>query len=1126
MVATSVTGAEGLQLGGLPPGLRFDLRAAHSDSASALVDAANDGHPSGPPVAGIQPWQKLPWSPINKPRGRWTRLQYADPELRDGPSIVHDPVRKRLILFGGFDGSDYHNDTWVFDEDGGTEWRPLHVDGPLPPGRSLHVAVYDSVADAMIAYGGSSAGPHFGDIWMLDLHGHSGWHELPQADEPRPARRGGCVGTLDIARHRLIISGGEADFRSLNDVWTYAFDTGHWTQIVPEARELARPHLALAYDSRRNRWLGFGGDAADVSNELWSWDLVRNVGWARLDYADQGPVADFSPNAVYDPVRDRLIVLGGAGYPQNQIDLSVIDLSRETRGRRLTLPGEQPPALMGAAAVYDPVRDRVLVFGGTTFDSQVLGDVWALSLRDSMRWTRLSGPGPGAPSPRAYASSIYDPQAQRWLVMFGWDGNKALNDIWSFDLVAGRWSLDVYGDYAGFQHGLYGAATAYDPIQNRVLIAGGSDGTNTYRDAWQFQMAPDPDRLLPLVSDFHHELPYYRYFASAFYDSSRDQMMLFAGICDRGSCIHDEWTMRTEADSALWNIWTMPADVPRPNKLGAGIYDPEQDRLVQVGGWEESQTYHPYMWSIGVSDSFPQWSHLGNGIWTYGASAVYDAPERRMLVFGGNLGAVRTNDVWQVSPVDGRVRLLQPGGTLPPERFLHGAAFDPTARRIFVYGGASYVSTNRDLLGDLWRLDATGDGSWRQLTESPLFPEQRSSHAALYDAPRDRMIVFGGSTFDGSVWVLPLGGPLRWSRLPTLGPSPGWRLGPGLVYDSRRDRAVVMSGSRGPNMALQDAWALSLPDPPAWSLIVPRNTPPEGGENSSCVYDSLRDRVVSFGGDAAIQRRKYDYYHFRHGAFALSLAETTWRSLTIVDGPHGNRTNQAAALEPSGDRILSFGGFDDQFGLTCDAWSIALDDSSFAYQPLDACAGPPASYAPTLVHDPAHSAFLLYGGEGGVWERPDDGSGSWTSIQLLTEPAPGRTEFSSVFDTNRERMLVWGGTSHYVNLIELWEFTWDPAPISQRPRAPRDPGPLIAARSPSPARGRIDVSLTLPDGAPARLELYDLAGRRIASRDLAQLGAGVHRMRLEESAGLSSGIYLIRLIRGGEVRTSRVVLLK
>src|SRR5439155_3022919 len=200
MVATSVTGAEGLQLGGLPPGPRFDVRAAHSDSASALVDAANDGHPSGPPVAGIQPWQKLPWSPINKPRGRWTRLQYADPELRDGPSIVHDPVRKRLILFGGFDGSDYHNDTWVFDEDGGTEWRPLHVDGPLPPGRSLHVAVYDSVADAIIVYGGSSAGPHFGDIWMLDLHGHSGWHELPQADEPRPARRGGCVGTLDIAR--------------------------------------------------------------------------------------------------------------------------------------------------------------------------------------------------------------------------------------------------------------------------------------------------------------------------------------------------------------------------------------------------------------------------------------------------------------------------------------------------------------------------------------------------------------------------------------------------------------------------------------------------------------------------------------------------------------------------------------------------------------------------------------------------------------------------------------------------------------------------------------------------------------------------------------------------------------
>ncbi len=1092
--------------------------------ADSLVTAF-PGRTAGVPILrsvprGL-PRQKFPRS-TGDPQGRWSRLGYADPEPRDSPSLVYDPIRKRLILFGGFDGSEYHNDTWERPADGETEWQRLPLEGRLPPGRSRHVAVFDSIADAMVVYGGQDANHYLGDIWTLDLKGGTGWRELEQADEPRPVPRGGCVGVLETTRHRLVIAAGATDLTVLNDVWGFDLDTGHWATMVPQAVEaLARSHLALAYDSRRQRWLGFGGEGY---NDLLSWDMARGNGWSKLDYADQGPVGLGDPCAVYDSLRDQLIVLGGSADPDFAMELSVIDLARQTRGAPRHVPGEQPPPLHGAAAVYDPLHDRVLVFGGAT-ESAVMGDLWQLSLGDSMHWTRLAGPGSGAPSPREYASSVYDPVHRRWVILFGWDGSKPLRDIWNYDFESGRWSQNLFADYGFPAPGLYGVATAYDPIHNRVLLFGGSDGVNWLQNAWQFEMAPEPDRLSPLavIGDW----PRKRAFASAFYDPSLDAMRMFGGQPEGGgSSYGDQWIMRTMDFHATWQRWVAPDATPKPHAFGSGIYDPIGDRLVEVGGWQDAHTLLPRVWSIGLADSIPHWSHYGTGIEAYGGVAGYDAGRQQMVIFGGNLGSERTNTVWDVPLADEPILPASPAGPTPAPRYLHAAATDPHGHRMFVYGGAAYLSTNRDLFGDLWELDFDGAGAWHRLLASPPFPEQRSTHAALYDAARDRMLLFGGGTLDDSVWVLPLGGALRWSKLATQGPSPGWRAGPGIVYDARRDRAIVLGGSQGPTSPLKDAWALTLSEPPTWSLIVPRDTLPEGGENSSCVYDSLRDRIVDFGGDVTFQRRRFDYWRFRPGAFALSLADPTWSRLDVVGGPAGNRTNQAAALERSGTTILSFGGVDDQVdGTVCDTWAIALDSTRFAYQSVDACTGPAAANSPTIVRDPDHQTLLLNeGNPSTVWIRPDDGSGAWQQVAVGdTIPEP-RIESSVVFDTRRGRMLMWGGNIGPVNCIALWAFT-PGSPPYPRPR-PRPPNSQFALRTSSPARGCVGVAFTLRDREPAQLELYDIAGRRVASHDVGNLGAGEHRLQLAETTGLAPGIYLVRLRRVDEISTSRVVLLK
>ena len=80
---------------------------------------------------------------------------------------------------------------------------------------------------------------------------------------------------------------------------------------------------------------------------------------------------------------------------------------------------------------------------------------------------------------------------------------------------------------------------------------------------------------------------------------------------------------------------------------------------------------------------------------------------------------------------------------------------------------------------------------------------------------------------------------------------------------------------------------------------------------------------------------------------------------------------------------------------------------------------------------------------------------------------------------------------------------------------------------PNPSVGEpLRVAFTLPDAAPARLDLLDVAGRRVATREVGSLGGGRHAVDLTAGAPLAPGLYLVRLTQGASVRVTRVVVLK
>jgi hypothetical protein len=85
------------------------------------------------------------------------------------------------------------------------------------------------------------------------------------------------------------------------------------------------------------------------------------------------------------------------------------------------------------------------------------------------------------------------------------------------------------------------------------------------------------------------------------------------------------------------------------------------------------------------------------------------------------------------------------------------------------------------------------------------------------------------------------------------------------------------------------------------------------------------------------------------------------------------------------------------------------------------------------------------------------------------------------------------------------------------------PGLALERVRPTPSRGVLGVDLSLPDARPARLELIDIAGRRVATRELAGRGPGRHHVEL--ARGLRAGVYLVRLVQGDLARTLKAVVL-
>ena len=230
------------------------------------------------------------------------------------------------------------------------------------------------------------------------------WTQLaPTGTPPSPRHNYGQNNGYDAINDRLIFFGGSASYFQtpphLNDVWvlesaTASKGTPKWGQLsatgTPPAPRLLQ---AAVYDPTANRLIVHGGATAQlgtVLSDTWVLTNANGLGgtpeWIRLPDGE----ARVGHAAGYDPMANRMVVFGGhtgpVGSDRNDVRV-LVDANGIGNPSWITLTtvgAAPPPRGSVTGAVYDAVSNRLIVFGGRVFRGgrerdQLFNDVWVLT---------------------------------------------------------------------------------------------------------------------------------------------------------------------------------------------------------------------------------------------------------------------------------------------------------------------------------------------------------------------------------------------------------------------------------------------------------------------------------------------------------------------------------------------------------------------------------------------------------------------------------------------------------------------------------------------------------------------------------------------------------------------------
>ena len=295
------------------------------------------------------------------------------------------------------------------------------------------------------------------------------------------------------------------------------------------------------------------------------------------NFAASHPYGIKEGGAAYDPVRKRMLVFGGKKGPTGQVtnDVWQLPMPPASSAWLLLAPHEchlnnMPPPLTKPIVVYDPVNDALVCI------SQPF-QVWNLYVGVSPeQWCRMSTQQ-NPPVSFVNARGCYDSRRGQVVVVTLGQGVYALPLSQDFPHTWTQVSPAIPNIGEGFD-------CVYDPIHDRVLIRGGcangSNGGPCYRTVYGLPLGTSD----PVLSTVATDGPLATLYASMVYDPAWNRFLLYGGGTCCGVDDPDEVWELPNTITSTWHQLSPLGSHPQGRRNQSAVYDFDGQRLAMLGG--------------------------------------------------------------------------------------------------------------------------------------------------------------------------------------------------------------------------------------------------------------------------------------------------------------------------------------------------------------------------------------------------------------------------------------------------------------------------------------------------------------------------------------------------------------
>ncbi len=308
-----------------------------------------------------------------------------------------------------------------------------------------------------------------------------------------------------------------------------------WSEFGGMPDDQTRWGARMVLDPDEDRFLLFGGSQYPVggtSDELWSFSIA-DASWTKIEATGDVPEPRYCHCVAYLPDQRQMLLVGGRDESGPLAPAAfILDLATNVWTK---VAGPVPSGVIGCNVEWMPELAKAVVFGGggrTGFDTVT----WLFD-PTSQRFN-FANPDHTPPA-RSDAASAYDPINHRMLVFGGSVRAVApyqlLSDTWAFDGV--DWT-EITGDHPSERR--FGAP-GVDPTTGSWFLFGGTRETDDFDEIWRFDLVSSTWTLLPVT------MPPARGFPASAWHGPTGALYVFGGLGQPNyTGFHDGWRFRPE----------------------------------------------------------------------------------------------------------------------------------------------------------------------------------------------------------------------------------------------------------------------------------------------------------------------------------------------------------------------------------------------------------------------------------------------------------------------------------------------------------------------------------------------------------------------------------------------------